>query len=169
VVIGGKTGTAQVIALGKGKGMDYKDHAWFVGAAPMDNPKIAICVLVEHGGHGGSVSAPMAKQVVEAYLRIDDKTIARNNGFGNLTGTFLTKAVRNFSNITGSRLAAFQTMTGAAKTRTLLSSNTKGKSNTKEKSTDKREKEDKKNPHSKAHAKLREALPEKKMKLKKRA
>ena len=112
MVIGGKTGTAQVIGLGKGKGLDYKDHAWFVGAAPMDNPKIAICVLVEHGGHGGSVSAPMAKQVIEAYLRIDDKTIARNNGFGNLTGVFLTKAARNFSNITGSRLAAFQDYDG---------------------------------------------------------
>ncbi len=168
VVIGGKTGTAQVIALGKGKGLEYKDHAWFVGAAPMDNPKIAICVLVEHGGHGGSVSAPMAKQVVEAYLRIDDKTIARKNGFGNLTGIFLTKAVKTFSNITGSRLAAFRTMTGAAKARTLLVSKTE-KSNTKVTPADKRKKEDKKNPHSKAHAKPREALPEKNMKLKKRA
>jgi penicillin-binding protein 2 len=178
VVIGGKTGTAQVIGLGKGRGMDYKDHAWFVGAAPMDNPKIAICVLVEHGGHGGSVSAPMAKQVIEAYLRIDDKTIAQKNGFGNLTGVFLKKAVKNFSNITGSRLAAFRTMTGAAKTRTLLDSGKKDQSKTKEKAANvksiaKPEKKDKKNPPSKAdakpHAKPREALPEKKAKLKKGA
>jgi penicillin-binding protein 2 len=138
VVIGGKTGTAQVVGLGKGKGNDYKDHAWFVGAGPMDNAKIAVCVLVEHGGHGGSVCAPMAKQVIEAYLRMDDKTIAQKNGFGNLTGVFLHKAVKNFGNITGSRLAVFRTMTGAAKTRTLLDSGKKDQSKRKERPADKK-------------------------------
>jgi len=66
--IGGKTGTAQVISLGKGRGKEFQDHAWFVAAAPIENPKIAVCVLVEHGGHGGSAAAPIAKAVIEAYL-----------------------------------------------------------------------------------------------------
>lgn len=68
VVIGGKTGTAQVVGLGKGKGKKFRDHAWFVAAAPVDDAKIAVCVLVEHGGHGGSVAAPIAKKVIEAYF-----------------------------------------------------------------------------------------------------
>ncbi len=68
--IGGKTGTAQVISLekAKGRGKRFEDHAWFVAVAPMDDPKIAVAVLVEHGGHGGSAAAPVAKSVIEAYL-----------------------------------------------------------------------------------------------------
>ena len=46
-------------------------HAWFVGFAPFNDPKIAICVLIENGGHGGDASAPIAKQVVEHYLSFD--------------------------------------------------------------------------------------------------
>jgi penicillin-binding protein 2 len=71
VSIGGKTGTAQVIG-GAVKEKDladqYKDHAWFVAFAPQNNPEIAISVFVEHGGHGGSTSAPIAKKVIEAYF-----------------------------------------------------------------------------------------------------
>ena len=46
----------------------YKDHAWFVAFAPQNNPKIAVSVLVEHGGHGGSAAAPIAKNVIETYF-----------------------------------------------------------------------------------------------------
>ncbi|MBX3112691.1 MAG: penicillin-binding protein 2 [Fimbriimonadaceae bacterium] len=46
-------------------------HAWFIGFAPLDNPKIAVCVLIENGGHGGDVSAPIARQVVARYLGLD--------------------------------------------------------------------------------------------------
>ncbi|MGA2192306.1 MAG: penicillin-binding protein 2 [Nitrospirota bacterium] len=108
VTIGGKTGTAQVIGLGKGKGTgkEFADHAWFVAVAPMEDPKIAVCVLVEHGGHGGSASAPLAKKVIEAYLRVDDQSIAEKNGFGNLTGAPLKKALKNFRNSTGTAKAA---------------------------------------------------------------
>jgi len=71
VSIGGKTGTAQVIG-GAVKEKDlaarYKDHAWFVAFAPQNNPEIAVSVFVEHGGHGGSTSAPIAKKVIEAYF-----------------------------------------------------------------------------------------------------
>jgi penicillin-binding protein 2 len=77
VDVAGKTGTSQVVKLKEGEGRikdlskieeKYRDHAWFVAYAPVDNPKIAIAVLVEHGGHGGSTSAPIAKEVISAYL-----------------------------------------------------------------------------------------------------
>ncbi len=69
IAIAGKTGTAQVVKKGEGKGQaDLKDHAWFVSFAPVDNPQIAVVVLVENGGFGGLVAAPMAKQVYEAAL-----------------------------------------------------------------------------------------------------
>jgi len=78
VTVAGKTGTAQVVSLDKQKEMqsaenanEYKDHAWFVGIAPAQNPKIAIAVLIEHGGHGGSASAPYARDLIKQYLGID--------------------------------------------------------------------------------------------------
>ena len=67
IPIGGKTGTAQVVRTGEGKGQaDLKDHGWFVSFAPVDNPQIAVVVLVENGGFGGLVAAPVAKAVYEA-------------------------------------------------------------------------------------------------------
>lgn len=66
VKIGGKTGTAQVV--GRRSGADIKDHAWFVAFAPVEDPKIVVSVVVEHGGHGGTTAAPIAKKVVETYL-----------------------------------------------------------------------------------------------------
>jgi penicillin-binding protein 2 len=71
VSIGGKTGTAQVVGgVVKEKDLPdkYKDHAWFVAFAPQNNPEIAVSVFVEHGGHGGSVSAPIARKVIETYF-----------------------------------------------------------------------------------------------------
>ena len=61
IVVAGKTGTAQ-------NPHDKKDHAWFVGYAPADHPKIAICVLVENAGFGGVVAAPIAGMCMEQYL-----------------------------------------------------------------------------------------------------
>ncbi|MBI2116744.1 MAG: penicillin-binding protein 2 [candidate division NC10 bacterium] len=67
IPIAGKTGTAQVVRKGEGKGQpDLKDHGWFVSFAPVDNPQIAVVVLVENGGFGGLVAAPVAKAVYEA-------------------------------------------------------------------------------------------------------
>jgi penicillin-binding protein 2 len=66
--VGGKTGTAQ--------NPHGDDHAWFVCFAPIDNPEIAIAVIVENAGHGGSVAAPLAKQILLKYFenfRIADK------------------------------------------------------------------------------------------------
>jgi peptidoglycan glycosyltransferase len=59
VSIAGKTGTAQ---LGEGQ-----PHSWFAGFAPYEGGRrIAFAVLVEHGGYGGSLAAPIAKEIVEA-------------------------------------------------------------------------------------------------------
>lgn len=67
--IAGKTGTAQVVGMAQGSRKSrVEDHAWFVAFAPMDAPQIAVTVLVEHGGHGGSAAAPIAKRVIETYL-----------------------------------------------------------------------------------------------------
>jgi penicillin-binding protein 2 len=78
VPIGGKTGTAQVVKKGEEKRQaDLKDHAWFVSFAPVDNPQIAVVVLVENGGFGGLVAAPVAKAVYEAAFR-DRQSLARS-------------------------------------------------------------------------------------------
>jgi penicillin-binding protein 2 len=71
VAIGGKTGTAQVVKKGEGKGVaTLKDHGWFAsfaGRTP-EAPEIAVVVLVENGGFGGYVAAPIAKAVYEGYF-----------------------------------------------------------------------------------------------------
>ncbi len=70
VPIGGKTGTAQVVKKGEGKGhAELKDHGWFASFAPVDNPQLAVVVLVENGGFGGQVAAPVAKAVYEVAFR----------------------------------------------------------------------------------------------------
>jgi penicillin-binding protein 2 len=61
VGVAGKTGTAQ--------NPHGEDHAWFIGFAPLDNARIAVAVLVEHGGHGSVTAAPIAGKIIEAYLR----------------------------------------------------------------------------------------------------
>ncbi len=73
VSIAGKTGTAQVVALKDDNDKSevakkHRDHAWFVAFAPIEKPKIAVAVIVEHMGHGGSAAAPLAKTIIEAYL-----------------------------------------------------------------------------------------------------
>lgn len=75
IIVAGKTGTAQVVKLAhfehlKGDAIPYRfrDHAWFTSYAPADKPEIAVTVLVEHGGGGGSVAAPVAKAVLKSYF-----------------------------------------------------------------------------------------------------
>jgi penicillin-binding protein 2 len=71
-LVAGKTGTAQVIAQkvpGRRLSEKTQDHAWFIAYAPVDDPKIAVAVLVEHGGHGGGAAAPVARQVIEEYMK----------------------------------------------------------------------------------------------------
>jgi penicillin-binding protein 2 len=45
-----------------------KSHAWFVAFAPSEDPKIAVSVIVEHGGHGSSAAAPIAREVIKTYF-----------------------------------------------------------------------------------------------------
>lgn len=76
MVVAGKTGTSQVVAQGPQGGKylraDQKDHAWFTSYAPAENPEIVVTVFVEHGGMGGEAAAPIAKQILEAYLKLKD-------------------------------------------------------------------------------------------------
>ena len=65
--IAGKTGTAQTV--GYESKVQRGDHAWFVGYAPYDDPKIVAAAIVEYGGHGGTTAAPIVADVIKAYLQ----------------------------------------------------------------------------------------------------
>jgi penicillin-binding protein 2 len=66
--VAGKTGTAQVVSLGKDVG-ENKDHSWFVAYAPAFKPEIASIALIENVGFGGKFAAPATKAVYEVYYR----------------------------------------------------------------------------------------------------
>jgi penicillin-binding protein 2 len=66
--IAGKTGTAQVVGLGKDTGKN-KDHSWFVSYAPAFKPEIAMLALIENSGFGGEHAAPAVRGVYDAYYR----------------------------------------------------------------------------------------------------
>ncbi len=81
ITVAGKTGTAQVIRMKSDEEMEgldeeeikykHRDHALFVAYAPAENPEIAVAVVVEHGSHGGSVAAPIAREILGTYFGID--------------------------------------------------------------------------------------------------
>jgi len=73
--VAGKTGTAQVFGIAQDDEYDeetvaikLRDHALFISYAPAEAPRIAVGVIVENGGHGSSVAAPIARKVMDAYL-----------------------------------------------------------------------------------------------------
>jgi len=75
VLVAGKTGTSQVVHLKNTEDLEedeipikYRDHAWFIALAPVEDAEIVVSVLVEHGGHGGSAAAPIAQRVLAAYF-----------------------------------------------------------------------------------------------------
>jgi penicillin-binding protein 2 len=79
--IAGKTGTAQVKGIAQGESYNEKttaehlrDHALFIAFAPVEDPRIAIAVIVENGGHGGSTAAPIARKLMDLYLLGADQT-----------------------------------------------------------------------------------------------
>src|SRR3989475_637851 len=80
VSIAGKTGTAQTVGARasqvstdeEGIPKQLRDHAWFVAYAPAEDPKIAVAVLVENTGHGGTYAAPIAKALIEEYWKDSD-------------------------------------------------------------------------------------------------
>ena len=72
---GGKTGTAQVIAIKQNEKYDeakvterHRDHSWFIAFAPLENPKIALAIIVENGGFGARAAAPIARAMLDYYL-----------------------------------------------------------------------------------------------------
>ncbi|HKP86764.1 MAG TPA: penicillin-binding protein 2 [Blastocatellia bacterium] len=68
--VGGKTGTAQVIAKEKVRGKEHKDHSWFISFAPMhtgEKPEIGVVSITENGGWGAQASAPKVKYIIAAY------------------------------------------------------------------------------------------------------
>jgi penicillin-binding protein 2 len=84
ITVAGKTGSAQVVKLAQYKGMKeedipykYRDHAWFTCFAPAEDPEIAVTVLVEHGLHGGSEAAPVAKAVLMKYFETRLQALAK--------------------------------------------------------------------------------------------
>jgi penicillin-binding protein 2 len=87
VDISGKTGTAQLVSRNEDESEDdkkelaahLKDHAWFVAFAPSEAPEIAVAVIVEHGEHGSSAAAPIARAMIQTYLegRTDGQTTAK--------------------------------------------------------------------------------------------
>jgi penicillin-binding protein 2 len=73
--IAAKTGTAQVIGIKQNAKYNassiderHRDHALFIAYAPAEDPKIALAVIVENGGHGGSAAGPIARKVMDYYL-----------------------------------------------------------------------------------------------------
>lgn len=91
VTIAGKTGTAQVAALRTGPEESipkkFRDHAWFVAFAPVESPKIAVVVLAEHMGHGGSAAAPLAKEVIETYMKLTPQVPAVTSDLTGVNGS----------------------------------------------------------------------------------
>jgi penicillin-binding protein 2 len=74
IEIGGKTGTAQ--------NPHGEDHAWFVAFAPAAAPEIVVAVIVENAGSGGAVAAPIAREVLKAFFRIEDEAPEAPEGVG---------------------------------------------------------------------------------------
>ena len=75
----GKSGTAQVVGIAQGEEYNadelaerHRDHGLFIAFAPYDNPQIAVAVIVENGGGGSRVAAPIAREVIERYLSMQE-------------------------------------------------------------------------------------------------
>ena len=72
VEVAGKTGTSQVVSLEREKAdkqvRKYRNHAWFVAYAPADDPEVVVSVIIEHGGQGGEVAAPLARRFLASYF-----------------------------------------------------------------------------------------------------
>lgn len=79
IIVAGKTGTAQ--------NPHGKDHAWFIAFAPVDHPQIALSVLVENAGFGGSIAAPIAKDLIEYYLNRTPSSAPQEQPKGALAAT----------------------------------------------------------------------------------
>jgi penicillin-binding protein 2 len=84
VEVCGKTGSAQVVAKSRLERTPHEEallpHGWFLAFAPADHPKIALAVLVEHGGSGGESAAPVARAILAHYFGLDRAAPAPGGG-----------------------------------------------------------------------------------------
>jgi penicillin-binding protein 2 len=90
---GGKTGTAQVIAMKKNEKHGtkhaverFRDHSWYIAFAPIDKPKIAVAIIVENGGYGSESAAPIVRKAFDYYLlgkRPTEKAVPVQPAVGN--------------------------------------------------------------------------------------
>jgi penicillin-binding protein 2 len=78
----GKSGTAQVISIAQDEEYDeeellerQRDHALFIAFAPLDDPRIAVAVVVENGSSGSGVAAPIAKAIMDAHLGYGENAV----------------------------------------------------------------------------------------------
>ncbi len=78
----GKSGTAQVFSLSQDEDYDeeelderLRDHALFISFAPLEEPRIAVAVIVENGSSGSRVAAPIARALMDQYLKVDTDAI----------------------------------------------------------------------------------------------
>ncbi len=77
VSIAGKTGTAEKLVTLPGYSNSLKlDQSWWCGYGPTESPEIAVCVVIENGGHGGTAAAPAALKVFEQYFHKHGVTTA---------------------------------------------------------------------------------------------
>lgn len=97
--IAGKTGTAQVFGIAQDEEYDeditpkhLRDHALFVAYAPVEDPQIAVAVVVENGGSGSSAAAPVARKILDAYL-LEEKPLQQAQ-----SQTFIQKAINQPEN-----------------------------------------------------------------------
>ncbi|MBW1981445.1 MAG: penicillin-binding protein 2 [Deltaproteobacteria bacterium] len=90
IQVAGKTGTAQVVKMAKDEKKKedleeipyaFRDHAWFVAYAPAEKAQIVVAVLIEHGGHGGSAAAPLARELMEEFFNSDQRLAHGNQAF----------------------------------------------------------------------------------------
>ena len=77
--VAGKTGTAQVVRMAdndedepvESKLLRHRDHGWFIAFAPAEKPRVAVAVLIEHGGHGSTAAGPIAREMIRTYLKVN--------------------------------------------------------------------------------------------------
>ena len=78
IIVSGKTGTAQVVRMKSNEELEkgevipvkYRDHAWFMAFAPYEKPVVAVAIIVEHGGHGGTTAGPIAGKIFKKYFKL---------------------------------------------------------------------------------------------------
>jgi penicillin-binding protein 2 len=79
LAVAGKTGTAQVVRMAdddedepiESKQLRHRDHGWFIASAPVQEPAVAVAVLIEHGGHGATAAGPIAREMIRTYLKVN--------------------------------------------------------------------------------------------------